>query len=322
MWSSRSDRSSSVWSVSSSGISSSRAGGRVCLQGEEPSDDQADEDGGDQVECDRRGRGDGRVRRRRPRVERSSAVRLETLHHLGRGGDQNAGEGSAGDLGDPACGRDQHDDQQHQGVGQRGQPGRRPGPTLTAVRAIAAVAGMPPKSGAPGWPGPGRRVRGRSRGAGRRSSRRRRLPRAGSPALPARQPRRPAGAGRRGRSSGTIGQRRAPAARYGMWPIGAAPQPRMRVRDGRRDHRDQRAGEQLGANRGQGQDSHDRDAGRRSASGAQTGIGRPGFDGAGGEHQDLLRVHVDAECGGHLLQRDDHRDADVKPSTTGTGRSG
>ena len=41
----------------------------------------------------------------------------------------------------------EHDDQQHDRVDDRGQPGPRPDRTLTAVRAIAAVAGMPPSSG-------------------------------------------------------------------------------------------------------------------------------------------------------------------------------
>ena len=46
------------------------------------------------------------------------------------------------------------------------------------------------------------------------------------------------------------------------------------------------------------------------ATGAQTGVGDPRLDGRHGQHEDLLGVDVDAEGGRELLERDDRRDAD------------
>ncbi len=183
--------------------------------------------------------------------------------------------------------------------------------TLTAVRAIAAVAGMPPNSGAPRlarpWPTSSRfgvvplahahRVgdRGRQQALQRGQCR----DRDGGQ----QQRVEVAPAGRRG--GGGAGSP------VGMSPIGAAPRPRAEFVDGGGDHREQRAWPAR-SEPGQRED-HRRRRERRCQGGTQTGLRRPGTDGASGQDEHLLGVRRHAERGGQLLQADDRRDADGEP---------
>ena len=146
MCSSSSACSSSAWSLSSSDDLVDARGPRHLLQREAPGHEEPEDHGGDQVE------GDGRHRRddEHERVAAGGAqqgAQARDLDHLHRGRDQHAGERGERDAGDPARARPGSRAAAPADWVTAASRDRAPVRTLTAVRAMAAVAGMPPKSG-------------------------------------------------------------------------------------------------------------------------------------------------------------------------------